>query len=175
MQTYEQKFFDDTNALRDEIAQLLEDADDGDTDAQAKLAEINEQISYKVLYRAYVELECETTKYETKSFDTKEEYKEFYEENDGCTKYESDLDIDAEEDDPYGQVSVGDLEYNVYGLKLAETASEDARIVERKKLEMVNTKRELVIVERNRAELEEKLAEVLKREEELKVVLNVNY
>ena len=35
--------------------------------------------------------------------------------------------MDAEEDDPYGQVSVGDLEYYVYALKLAETASEDAK------------------------------------------------
>ena len=61
-----------------------------------------------------------------------EEYEEFYEGNDGCSRYESDLDIDAE-DDPYGQVSVGDLEYNVYGLGLAENASEEAKIKEQKR------------------------------------------
>ena len=71
MQTYEQKFFDDQNALREEIAEVLESAEGGDTDAIAKLAEINKQISYKVSYTAYVELECETSKYENKSFETR--------------------------------------------------------------------------------------------------------
>ena len=61
MQTYEQKFFDNENALRREIAEVLESAEGGDTDAIAKLAEINKQISYEVDYKANVSLkyECE--------------------------------------------------------------------------------------------------------------------
>ena len=167
MQTYEQLLIDNqTQQLKSKIGELLEKVFvEKDEDAANELELVESQISFDYSVECTKTMEVSILLEQNAQYDTYEEYEIDQEENDGMSGSPDECGFDS--GDIYETVNFEDPEFNVYINGLAETASEDAKNQYTQTQKRVSAEQQLKMIERQRTRLEEQLAELLKKEEEL--------